>query len=77
MKLWRARPTVIVLLCVALNSSASALGQLPAFPEMLGDAELTDVKFVSATHGWAVGDRGVVWHTADGGRTAGAAPKLA
>lgn len=69
MKLWRARPTVIVLLCVALNSSASALGQLPAFPEMLGDAELTDVKFVSATHGWAVGDRGVVWHTADGGRT--------
>jgi photosystem II stability/assembly factor-like uncharacterized protein len=36
---------------------------------MLEDAELTDVAFVNADHGWAVGDRGAIWHTLDGGRT--------
>lgn len=30
---------------------------------------LTDVHFVSATHGWAVGHSGVVLHSADGGET--------
>lgn len=34
----------------------------------LHDAELSDVQFVDAEHGWAVGDRGVVWRTEDGGR---------
>ena len=33
----------------------------------LDDAQLSDVVFVDAQHGWAVGDRGVIWHTADGG----------
>ena len=28
---------------------------------------LHDVTFVDAQQGWAVGDRGVIWHTADGG----------
>ena len=37
-------------------------------PEMLEDAELTDVCFVDSDQGWAVGDRGVIWHTEDGGR---------
>lgn len=32
-----------------------------------GDAQLTDVTFVDAAQGWAVGDRGAIWHTADGG----------
>jgi photosystem II stability/assembly factor-like uncharacterized protein len=36
---------------------------------MLPDAELTAVTFVSADEGWAVGDRGVIWHTRDGGKT--------
>ncbi len=35
---------------------------------MRGDAQLSDVCFVDAERGWAVGDRGVIWHTADGGR---------
>jgi photosystem II stability/assembly factor-like uncharacterized protein len=34
----------------------------------LRDAELADVFFLDAERGWAVGDRGVIWHTADGGR---------
>src|SRR5262245_14915048 len=38
-------------------------------PEMLPDAELTAVTFIDADRGWAVGDRGVIWHTTDGGRT--------
>ena len=36
----------------------------PAFE----DARLCDVAFVDLQNGWAVGDRGVIWHTADGGR---------
>jgi photosystem II stability/assembly factor-like uncharacterized protein len=32
-----------------------------------GDAQLTDVTFVDAQNGWAVGDRGAIWHTSDGG----------
>ncbi len=35
---------------------------------MRSDAELTDVCFVNRKTGWAVGDRGVIWHTADGGK---------
>ena len=33
------------------------------------DAGLHDVQFVDANIGWAVGHHGVIWHTADGGRT--------
>src|SRR5262249_17620856 len=33
------------------------------------DADLSSVCFVSATTGWAVGDKGVVVATADGGKT--------
>src|SRR5688572_22592178 len=36
---------------------------------MRQDARLADVCFVDPQTGWAVGDRGVIWHTADGGRT--------
>ena len=36
---------------------------------MQNDAKLADVTFVDAPHGWAVGDRGVIWHTDDGGAT--------
>jgi len=34
---------------------------------MRSDARLHDVCFVDASHGWAVGDRGTIWHTSDGG----------
>jgi len=33
------------------------------------DAALADVCFVDRQRGWAVGDRGAIWHTRDGGRT--------
>jgi photosystem II stability/assembly factor-like uncharacterized protein len=32
------------------------------------DAGLNDVFFCDSQQGWAVGDRGVIWHTEDGGR---------
>ena len=32
-----------------------------------GDARLNDVCFANVQHGWAVGDRGIIWHTDDGG----------
>ena len=35
---------------------------------MLADAELTDVCFADADQGWAVGDKGVIVHSDDGGR---------
>lgn len=37
-------------------------------PEMLADANLADVCFLDPDRGWAVGDRGVIWRTDDGGR---------
>jgi photosystem II stability/assembly factor-like uncharacterized protein len=40
-----------------------------AYPRpFLDDAELHDVTFVDPDRGWAVGDRGVIWQTEDGGR---------
>ena len=43
------------------------LKQASPYTEMLGDARLNDVFFVNPLRGWAVGDRGVIWTTADGG----------
>lgn len=37
-------------------------------PEMLADAALFDIQFADADRGWAVGERGVIWLTDDGGR---------
>lgn len=40
------------------------------WPEaMRDDADLRDVHFVDPRFGWAVGDRGVIWHTQDAGTT--------
>ncbi|MEX2172472.1 MAG: YCF48-related protein [Pirellulales bacterium] len=60
------------LLCtgrmVAQQTAASPTG-LPQLAEVMAeDAELADVFFIDARRGWAIGDRGVIWHTADGGR---------
>jgi photosystem II stability/assembly factor-like uncharacterized protein len=38
-----------------------------ASDESIADATLRDVQFVDARHGWAVGDRGAIWRTEDGG----------
>ena len=51
-------------------AAASDLPAQPASlpPQMLEDAELNDVFFVDPDRGWAIGDRGVIWSTEDGGR---------
>src|SRR3954462_3645315 len=36
---------------------------------MRHDAALNDIRFTNPKSGWAVGDRGVIWHTEDGGAT--------
>lgn len=41
----------------------------PLAATMVGDAALADVCFVDRSNGWAVGERGVIWRTDDGGRT--------
>ena len=52
-----------------LFGASVALAQPLVSPApMLADAELTSISFVDADHGWAVGDRGVILATSDGGR---------
>lgn len=41
----------------------------PTARAMRHDAALSDIYFLSDSQGWAVGDRGVIWHTDDGGKT--------
>ena len=55
---------------VALLLVANSLCAAPPAPlaSWLEDAELTDVFFFNLNEGWAVGDRGVIWHTLDSGR---------
>jgi photosystem II stability/assembly factor-like uncharacterized protein len=67
----RFRSAVMLLACLAcLVKGEALLAQVPdATPRTwLDDAELREIHFANANEGWAVGDRGVVWHTADGGR---------
>src|SRR6188508_1575182 len=59
----------LVLTAICFFSSTALAQPDPSPAEWLPDAELTAVTFVNADRGWAVGDRGVVWHTGDGGRT--------
>lgn len=47
--------------------SASVTAESKVPPPWVDDATLTDVHFVDARRGWAVGDRGAIWHTTDGG----------
>ncbi|MBN1589162.1 MAG: hypothetical protein JW888_06585 [Pirellulales bacterium] len=56
---------------VAVGQTVSVVQ--PTFDPMLtaevrADARLHDVCFVSPLLGWAVGDRGAIWHTNDGGQ---------
>ncbi len=67
------RGAVCVLALMVFSAGLAGLwaGQAErpcVLPEMLRDAELTDVWFVDSDQGWAVGDRGVILHTEDGGR---------
>ena len=59
---------VMTLLVLCIGATAAHAQPIPSAAPMLADAELTSVCFVDADHGWAVGDRGVIWATSDGGR---------
>jgi photosystem II stability/assembly factor-like uncharacterized protein len=54
----------------AATSPAPVVGQLtPITRAFRNDASLHDIQFINPTAGWAVGDRGVIWHTDDAGTT--------
>ncbi len=59
---------IFVLLAAPKPQPALAGEPESSPPEMLADAELADVFFLDADQGWAVGDRGVILWTSDGGR---------
>lgn len=67
---------VVALACIAGDDGAGR-SQLRAetsqnatlHAEMLADAELHDVFFLDPDRGWAVGERGAIWTTDDGGRS--------
>src|SRR5436190_24067639 len=62
--------TALLFVLGWLGATAIARAQPePSPPQWLQDAELTAVSFIDADRGWTVGDRGVIWHTSDGGRT--------
>lgn len=64
-----ARPfALLALFQLALPSAVAAAAQPKSLSEVLAeDAKLHDVTFIDSQRGWAVGDRGVVLCTDDGG----------
>lgn len=65
----RHRRTIAVVVALFCLQAVNAGAQAPTVsPEMLSDAELTDIAFVDPDRGFAVGDRGALWKTEDGGR---------
>ncbi len=76
MQVFLLRPLILasVLFAVSILSAGSGLGDQDLPRENLpkswkSDAELTDVFFLNANLGWAVGAQGVIVRTSDGGRT--------
>jgi photosystem II stability/assembly factor-like uncharacterized protein len=68
----RCSNAVCNLLAMVLVGSivnlANAFEENPLALSWLEDADLADVFFLDQDRGWAVGDRGVIWSTSDGGR---------
>ena len=60
----RLLATLLVILCCT-PAAAQPANNAAA---MQRDASLSQVFFGDAERGWAVGDRGVIWHTDDGGQ---------
>ncbi len=56
---------------IVFSPESNTIPGLPPTPydEMGFDARLNDVFFLNPQRGWAVGDRGMVWGTLDGGKT--------
>ncbi len=69
-------PSLLALLTTVITWPAAGpvAAELPSgnveysTSQMLDDAELTDVFFLDPDQGWAVGDRGAILRTEDGGR---------
>ena len=55
-----------VCLCISATAVHGGRNTLP--PALVADANLNDVFFLDGNVGWAVGDRGVIWHTVNGGQ---------
>ena len=66
-------PAFLVLLpvraCLAAPAVEYAGSDTDHLRYFLDDAQLNDVVFVDRVHGWAVGTRGAIYHTANGGQT--------
>ncbi len=67
----RTIAAILVAALVPLATPPLSGDEQPSPSDLAGrlrpDAELCDVFFVDAKTGWAVGDRGAIWHTTDGG----------
>lgn len=68
--LGHGRPIYIVALALVglFSTTARAIDWKYALRPMQEDAELADICMIDHERGWAVGDRGVIWYTSDGGR---------
>ena len=60
---------LLSIFCAAPAAGSSPTISTPWPSAMLEDADLHDVCFVDRDHGWAVGDRGVILRTENGGET--------
>lgn len=58
----------VTLLLTALSGQKAISQSASTLPQMLADAALHDTFFLNPNRGWAVGDRGVIWTTVDGGQ---------
>lgn len=68
--LWIGATLILVSSLTGFGHASESPCPLAAWPAALtDDAALRDVCFVDPLHGWAVGDRGVIRSTADGGKT--------
>ena len=57
-----------VLVATPILGQDAPLPKTVAPSPLQDDANLHDIQFLGRDRGWAVGDHGVIWHTADGGR---------
>jgi hypothetical protein len=65
-----AEPKQMVADTATASAPSRAIGQpTPITRGFRNDATLHGITFISPTTGWAVGDRGVIWHTDDAGTT--------
>ena len=62
-----ARRLLALIVLSLMSVVATSAAEWPA--DFVDDADLHSVHFVDRLTGWAVGDRGVIWHTPDGGES--------